>query len=74
MTVRRQRQISEQNKQNTSKKEINKKINGLFKKSPSQTLFSLVIKRFLMEGVCCFKKPTEKPSAWEISTGYFQLQ
>ena len=63
MTVRRQRQISEQNKQNTSKKEINKKINGLFKKSPSQTLFSLVIKRFLMGGVCCFKKPTEKPSA-----------
>ena len=74
MTVRRQRQISEQNKQNTSKKEINKKINGLFKKSPSQTLFSLVIKRFLMEGVCCFKKPTEKPSAWEIIAGYFQLQ
>lgn len=74
MTVRRQRQISERNKQNTSKKEINKKINGLFKKSPSQTLFSLVIKRFLMEGVCCFKKPTEKPSAWEIITGYFQLQ
>lgn len=63
MTVRGQRQISEQNKQNTSKEEINKKINGLFKKSPSQTLFSLVIKRFLMEGVCCFKKPTEKPSA-----------
>ena len=27
-----------------------------------------------MEGVCCFKKPTEKPSAWEIITGYFQLQ